>query len=50
MQACTGSVSTTDCELALTPDVVLQTNLCKLKTYFAQPIGGCVRALKDNMS
>lgn len=27
----------------------LQTNLCKLKTEFAQPIGGCVRALKDNM-
>lgn len=29
--------------------VFLQTNLCKLKTDFAQPIGGCVRALKDNM-
>ena len=28
---------------------VLQTNLCKLSANFAQPIGGCLKALKEGM-
>lgn len=28
---------------------VMQTNLCKLSAAFAQPIGGCLKALKEGM-
>lgn len=36
-------------DLSLTILCLLQTNLCKLSADFAQPIGGCLKALKEGM-
>ena len=33
----------------LTISYMMQTNLCKLSAAFAQPIGGCLKALKEGM-
>ena len=42
------SLSNHACKL-LTVRYVMQTNLCKLSAAFAQPIGGCLKALKEGM-